>query len=167
MAQIERTDLDALDRKFFYNVSLAVGPKDTAPNRRDDVLLVQYLLKGIAERSKDETLPFSNGWVPPPTVTGKPFQVDGVVGRDTAVWIQSYQDAVAKAGPSMISADGRVDRALGVISSISHTVYTILYLNIEFGNVQYKKFKVLEDDVEAPPELRVAIRTSRALFMGP
>ena len=30
----------------YYNVTRAVGPRGTAPNHRDDVLLVQYLLKG-------------------------------------------------------------------------------------------------------------------------
>jgi hypothetical protein len=165
MAQVERSDLDS--PKFLYNVTLAVGPGRTAPNRLDDVMLVQYFLKGIAETSQKDRLAFSGDWVPPRTVTGKPFQVDGLMGTDTAAWIKSYQNAIAKGRPSDVLADGRVDRVLGVWSSISHTVYTLLFLNIEFGSVQNKTFQALEDDDEAPIELRVAIRASRAGLKGP
>jgi hypothetical protein len=167
MAQVERTDLDVLSGKILYNVTLAVGPERTAPNRRDDVMLVQYFLKGIAKRPQGDPLVFSGDWVPPRTVTGKPFQVDGLMGTDTAAWIKSYQNALAKGRPSDILTDGRIDRMLGFRSSISHTFYTILFLNIEFGDVQLEKFKALEDDDEAPIELRVAIRASRAGLKGP
>jgi hypothetical protein len=37
---------------------------------------------------------------------------------------------------------------------------------MDFGAAQFKKFKGLEDDLDAPPELRVAIRTSRAMLKG-
>jgi hypothetical protein len=165
MARIEHIDntkLIAYDRDFFYNVTMAVGPLGTAPNRRDDVMLVQYFLKAIADYSKKFAtyLPFTAGkWSPPET--GKPFLVDGWMGSDTAAWIKSYQDAVAKPGYGIL-VDGRIDRALGISGSISHTVYTILWLNQDFLSAQRPKFDALEDDAEAPDELRAAIRSSRA-----
>lgn len=141
-----------MDLEFFYNVSFAVGPGRTPPNRRDDVLLVQYFLKTIAG-----TVVVGPGWeVWTPPKTARPFLVDGVMGPVTAAWIKSYQN-----GQRWLFKDGVVDRALGVYSSISHTPYTILSLNHHFRNVEWEKFKALEDDRDAPDELRAAIRRSR------
>jgi hypothetical protein len=162
MAHIEHTDLDSLNREFFYNVTLAVGPLDTAPNRRDDVMLVQYLLKGIADAAslKGDDLVMAAGWKPPKTST--PFTVDGWMGDDTAAWIRSYQQAVARAGQS-IRIDGRVDPSHTAISSISHTIYTILFMNIDFAFSSNRVvFKSVENDPAAPPELRAILAASRA-----
>src|SRR5262245_40587771 len=69
-----------MDLEFFYNVSFAVGPGRTAPNRRDDVLLVQYFLKSIAG-----TVVVGPGWeVWTPPKTAQPFLVDGWMGSVTA-----------------------------------------------------------------------------------
>jgi hypothetical protein len=124
----------------------------TAPNRRDDVLLVQYILINIA--GKIVVGPGWQVWTPPKTA--RPFLVDGWMGPVTAAWIKSYQNS-----HRYLFKDGRIDRALGISSSISHTVYTILLLNHHLWLVQEEKFKALEDDIEAPPELREAIRMSR------
>jgi hypothetical protein len=150
MAQVDHwEDGDGgLDLDPFYNVTMAVGPVGTAPNRRDDVLLVQYLLTNIVGTV--------DNWVPPKSA--KRLHVNGRMGSDTAAWIKSYQDSL----DDQIAKDGRVDRALGAAGSISHTRYTILFLNHHFQNAQPKKFEALEDDVEAPAELRTAIKLSRA-----
>jgi hypothetical protein len=140
----------ALD--YFYNVSYAVGPVGTAPNRREDVLLVQYFLKNIAG-----TVVVGPGWKRwEPPKTAQPLLVDGWMGSVTAAWIKSYQDSL-----KLLYKDGRVDRALGVWTSITQTMYTIVLLNHHFQNAQFEKFKSLEDDVDAPAELRSAIRLSR------
>jgi hypothetical protein len=161
MAHVEHTDLDALNREFFYNVTLAVGPSGTAPNRRDDVMLVQYLLMGIADGAArlGLDLVMAKGWKPPKS--SKPFAANGQMGSDTAALIKSYQRAVAKSGMSIL-VDGRVDPSHRPISTISHTFYTILYMNIDFGDTQFAAFKSLENDPAAPAELRAAIGASRA-----
>jgi hypothetical protein len=138
---------------FFYNVSFAVGPAGTAPNRHDDVMLVQYLLK---------TLVRLGFWVPP--TLSKPFSVDGRMGPDTAAWIRDYQLQRL----TIIYQDGRIDRALGVNASLAKKVYTIITLNDDFqfatvlrtGSLGW--YNSLEDDVDAPMELRRVIRASRA-----
>jgi hypothetical protein len=155
MAQVDTweggTNATYLD--FIYNVTMAVGPPGRAPNRPDDVMLVQYLMKTIVRVGL---------WVPP--TLSKPFPVDGRMGPDTAAWIQDYQLTKHR----RIIQDGRIDRALGVNASIVHQVYTIIYLNDDFqfatvlrsGSLDW--YNALEDDVEAPAELRRAIRSSRA-----
>jgi hypothetical protein len=150
MAQVDHwEDGDGgLDLDPFYNVTMAVGPAGTAPNRRDDVLLVQYFLTNVAG-----TLDY---WVPPRT--DRPLQVDGRMGSDTAAWIKSYQNSMT----DHTTRDGRIDRALGASGSISGKRYTILFLNHHFQLAQPTKFAALEDDTEAPDELRMAIKLSRA-----
>jgi hypothetical protein len=155
MAQVDTWEdgSSSTDLDFFYNVTMAVGPHGTAPNRRDDVMLVQYLMKVLVRVGL---------WVPP--TLSKPFPADGRMGPDTAAWIQDYQLMKHR----VIVQDGRIDRALGVNASITHTRYTIVFLNRDFqtasvlrtGSLQW--FNALEDDADAPAELRRAIRSSRA-----
>jgi hypothetical protein len=142
-----------MDLEFFYNVTQAVGPLGTAPNRRDDVMLVQYLLTSIVG-----TVVMAGGrktWIPPGS--DRRLTVDGRMGPDTAAWIKSYQDGLS----AIVSKDGRVDRALGANASIAHVRYTILALNHHFLNAEPEKFRALEDDDRAPAGLRTAIRSSR------
>src|SRR5262245_34063395 len=93
-----------MNLEFFYNVSFAVGPGRTTPNKRDDVLLVQYFLNTIAGRTV--VGPGWTRWTPPKTA--RPFLVDGRMGPDTAAWIKSFQDS-----QPLLFKDGRIDRALG------------------------------------------------------
>jgi hypothetical protein len=138
---------------FIYNVTYAVGPLGTAPNRPDDVLLVQYFLKNIVR---------ARFWEPP--TLSKPFPVNGRMGPDTAAWIWDYQ--LFKRARCCI-LDGRIDRALGVTTSSTHTWYTIVHLNYDFEYACHMRdgssdrYNALEDDNEAPPELRRAIKLSR------
>jgi hypothetical protein len=167
MAQVDHwEDGDGdLDLDPFYNVTMAVGPVGTAPNRRDDVLLVQYLLTNIV--GTVVVGPDGSSWVPPnvvgpgwdvwvPPKTAKSIQVNGRMDPGTAAWIKSYQNSL-----SLKLKDGRIDRALGSLTSNTLSRYTILYLNHHFQNAQPKKFEALEDDSEAPDKLRIAISLSR------
>ena len=91
-----------------YNVGQAVGPY--APNASGDVKLVQYMLKH---------------YYGPPAAN---LKVDGYIGPTTISWIKRFQEDSKKSGVNVL-VDSRVDRALGQVSSISKTVYTILVLN--------------------------------------
>jgi hypothetical protein len=144
---------NATDLDFFYNVTMAVGPVGRAPNRPDDVMLVQYLLT---------TLVRVGLWVPP--TLSKRFLVDGRMGPDTAAWITDYQLIKHR----VVVQDGRIDRALGVNASLAHRVYTIIHLNNDFQTASVLRtgsldwYNALEDDADAPAELRRAIKLSRA-----
>jgi len=110
---------------WFYNVVHAVG--QNSPNLRDDVRLVQYMLKriyiiGMAIDTGDSIQTFS-------TPKGN-MVVDGVCGPVTLNWILKFQLDIRKTGNSILP-DKRADRARGnkIGGSISHTIYTIIWLN--------------------------------------
>lgn len=91
-----------------YNVEQSVGLNSV--NANGDVRLVQYMLRSIYGSS------------------AAALTVDGWAGPITATWIKKFQND-AKASGSNILVDGRVDRALGQMASISRTVYSILLMN--------------------------------------
>jgi len=102
----------------FYNIVQAVGKN--CPNKRDDVMLVQYLLDW---RYKN---------VQPKAATPKGvMKVDGICGGITLNWIQKFQLDIMLSGYS-IQADGRVDRIRNKQSfngSLSNKIYTLGWLN--------------------------------------
>lgn len=114
----------------FYNVEKAVG-KDGA-NQREDVRLVQYMIRHLY-KEKASTL-----------------AVDGFWGYHTARWIAKFQ-ADAKAGGMSIATDGRVDRAMGTVSSVSKTTYTIVWLNVLLRKANPAAYAALPSVVKLTP----------------
>src|SRR5262245_18713562 len=81
----------------FYNVNFAVAAR--APNKRDDVLLVQWLLHR-AYTDHPRLLPPEAGGI----------AIDGFLGRQTITWMTAFQRDVRRlAQPCVV--DGRVDSA--------------------------------------------------------
>jgi len=107
--------------KVAYTIDQAVGPG--CPNQRDDVLLVQHLLR-IAWNSA----PASPGFRPPEHK--QPLIADGAFGPTTARFIKFFQEEAIRRG-APCAKDGRVDPVRGgsTFGSISGTFYTILALN--------------------------------------
>jgi hypothetical protein len=132
----------------FYNLNMAVGPG--CPNRQDDVMLVQFLLKQFyAAPDRQGTAPVGE------------MKVDGMWGPTTARWILAFQLRM-KHHHGAIFADGRVDPARSFVSSISHTVYTIIWLNgqwrADLGLIhQGARYSNLEQETDAPAALRSAV----------
>lgn len=114
--------LQAPEPPHFYDVHAAVGRG--APNRRDDTMLVQHLLREVYSRPAA----FAPPLVPP---SGPPITVDGVAGPQTFEWILHFQKELKARGRN-IATDGRIDRARGAVGLLSGTVYTILFLNSAF-----------------------------------
>lgn len=104
-----------------YTNSAAVGPG--CPNRREDVLLVQHLLRVAWEPAGA-----SPGFRPPGETD--PLKADGFFGTKTAKFISFFQEEAVRRGAN-VKKDGRVDPvASGSSSSAgSHTFYTILAMN--------------------------------------
>jgi hypothetical protein len=100
----------------FYNVVHAVGKN--CPNIRDDVKLVQYLLKILYEKMSASK---PNG----------EMKVDGFCGPVTMNWILQFQLDVSRDNPGIIAVDNRVDRIRNknFVGSISKTQYTLGILN--------------------------------------
>src|SRR5262245_13127898 len=96
----------------FYNPDDAVGPN--CPNRRSDVMLVQFFLRQIFSHPKRAAS----------RPAGEPIKISGTFDAATAAWIRHHQGVVAKRHSVLV--DGRVDRARGeqfTKSSVSRTHY--------------------------------------------
>lgn len=132
---------------LYYNIHAAVGPG--APNRRDDVLLVQYLLRECFKSKSFVANPFPGGVV----------SVDGAAGQQTFAAIRHFQ-AVGKAKGYNLAQDGRVDVPATdtQVASISGTSYTILNLNNHFGYLRRQNWGQVSRAADCPAELRVPLQ---------
>jgi hypothetical protein len=104
-----------------YSIDHSVGPG--AANKREDVLLVQHLL-----RLAWQTVPASQGFRPPGEK--EPLKADGIHGPTTQRFIKFFQEEAKRRGAA-VAQDGRIDPAItgASRSSLSQTMYTILALN--------------------------------------
>jgi hypothetical protein len=139
--------------RCFYNITSAVGPG--APNLREDVLLVQYLLrenfKGLPSFRSE---PFPGGVL----------IVDGIPGTQTYSAIKHYQRVQKKIGRP-IATDGRVDAPVNeqMVGSISNTQYTIIYLNLGYLKSRPNDWPRLSQAGDCPAELRPFLSEPRFL----
>src|SRR5262245_22639083 len=148
MARVSLVQTATQGPKNFYNVDAAVGPG--APNRRDDVLLVQYMLR--------ENFKILNTFGRDPFPGGS-VAVDGAAGPQTFAAILHYQNTLKKGGSS-IATDGRVDPPVGdkTVGSTSNTQYTILFLNLGFKTARPQDWPRLSQAVDCPAEIRPQLR---------
>jgi hypothetical protein len=141
---------DKVDYPWIYNVSYGIGY--VGVNSRDDVMLVQYLLKKIWERVKGAMPPAGN------------MVVDGWMGPTTDRWIRDYQSGRVfdPPQPSLMVHDGIVDRAMGGEDTpIQHRTWTIIMLNVGFK----KKYPELYYTLPAAPDLPPLLASSLAQGM--
>jgi len=141
-----------------YNVHMPVGPKPPCTNQVADVMLVQLCL----QQTFDARLAFDVPFPPPPR--GQRIEVDGKVGPITLEAIVLFQKHVKLLGKS-IRPDGIVNRAaaLSAESQISHTIFTIVFLNQTLRKaIGNGRFRQLEDDSITPFALKVALAASGA-----
>lgn len=111
---------------YLYNVEQAVGVN--SPNASGDVKLVQYMLKGIYKEKAANLL------------------VDGYIGPITIGWIRTFQSDI-RAENGNVMVDGRVDRAFSIKSSVSRTVYTVVFLNWKLSRVNPAAYAALPGSV--------------------
>ena len=113
-----------------YNVEQAVGKGGV--NAQGDVKLVQYMIRNIYGQQ------------------AAGVAVDGYIGAITMGWIARYQkDALAKG--ANVLADGRIDRAMAQISTVSKTTYTILVMNGELRRCNPGAYQCLPQKVPINP----------------
>jgi len=128
-----------------YAVERPVGPG--CINQRDDVQLVQLLLKIATETRGD-----SAGFQPP----GEPMiEPDGFFGPRTQKYIKYFQDEVdRRQNRKLVEQDSVVDpvRTGASRSSISNTMYTILALNAAMRTRRGDAFQI-ENEPKFPTEL--------------
>jgi hypothetical protein len=125
---------------YFYNVDRAVGPG--CPNARDDVLLVQYLMKIVFDNLPNEKPP------------GAPLQVDGVAGEITFRYIKRVQEMAKQKGVATQTVDGRVDKAVGSgVGARTGSTYTILNLCAGYQNFRRRDYGNIGAAGDCPREL--------------
>jgi hypothetical protein len=158
--------VDGRSYPHIYNVTMTVGSRKSVyieqpgvtvytssyePNKPDDVMLVQYMLKRIYQRCDlipNTGLDKSNGT--------SELKIDGYHGPKTQKAIEMFQIEMRRAGRS-ITTDGCVDPEKGLTSSISKTGYTITWLN-KYLSVFYPEFfPDIRLDPECPPALKSAV----------
>lgn len=142
MAYLGRT----IDESNYYNVNFAVGAN--SPNKRDDVMLVQWMLHRVYS---DHPL------LSPPE--SAPLKIDGWIGRQTIRWITAFQQDMRRAGRTC-AVDGRVDSARKAAGQVSKAPYTILWLNAVFLAANPGVFGDPARDPDAPLELLMALATN-------
>jgi hypothetical protein len=131
---------------LFYNLDAAVGKGGA--NRKDDVLLVQYLLRTSAN------------------VPGKFAAGVGGVAQVAGVW-SDYDDTLLGMVQNYWSDRGTAtwqDRLVDPVpyqrsmSPIHHTQYKILTLNVIYRYVRPLDFPRMAESADCPAELRSLIR---------
>lgn len=126
-----------------------VQTSSSEPNKRDDVMLVQYLLKRVYQRGQNcqPQLSQSSG--------AAQLKIDGLYGPATARAVEQFQMEMRRNGHN-IATDGCVDPELGesATSSISKTGYTISWLNKYFWVLYPYLAPDISTDPECPAELK-------------
>jgi hypothetical protein len=130
----------------FFNVIHAVGKN--CPNVRDDVKLIQFLLMAFYDRQPNAARPKGD------------IAVTGFCGGATMNWILKFQLDMHAAAPGKILLDNRVDRIRDktrFVGSISKTVYTLAFLNVNVAATNPQAFIAvptlipLENPLNVPP----------------
>lgn len=131
--------------KVAYTVDQAVG--SGCPNRREDVMLVQHLLR-IAWKNVGTSTGFR------PAGETEPLKADGIYGTKTAKFIKHFQEEANRRGAN-VATDQRVDPVMSGTSSgsISHKFYTILAMNSARNARQTNNQDNIALDPEFPAEL--------------
>src|SRR4051794_13679421 len=132
---------------LFYNLDHSVGKGGA--NRRDDVLLVQYLLKTSANIPGK----FSA------TVGGGTPQVAGVWGQFDELLLGMVQRAWAELGTATWQ-DSRIDPVPRQASRtpLHHAQYKILTLNVIYQSVRPVDYPKIADATDCPQDLKPLIK---------
>jgi hypothetical protein len=137
--------------RVFYAIDHAVGAG--CPNRRDDVLLVQFFLRALAPRGDPEThesfTPSGEGIL----------AVDGICGSRSITYIKHFQGMMNRAAKDISMGtwqDGRVDpvpagRQFGPLHG---RAYTMIHLNTSYAAVfGTDRHSAIHTDPDFPMEL--------------
>ena len=138
-----------------YSVDQAVG--EGCPNRRDDVLLVQFLLRTLREDTEENGVKYP-GFRPPGQ---DPIDIDGVFGPQTNKYIRFFDAELnrQRAGQpesAKVVTDGRIDPIAsgGFYGSLSHKIYKMFLLNTYYAEIKGKPMhEKIYMDTSFPKEL--------------
>jgi hypothetical protein len=125
----------SLEMPLLYNVDQPVG--SGWPNQKDDVLLVQYLLKSVYDgRATLTELPLWSS-----LTLADPIMLDGIFGIRTATHLHFYQKSLLETAPvPNQKPDSRVDPARSFTSMKWGMPSTIVWLNTHFRRLRPRDY---------------------------
>lgn len=141
MARV-RLNTVSSDENVVYTVSKEVGPG--CPNRRDDVLLVQYFLREVPKYVRC-----------PPDLKGAKVDVNGITSKAFFDQILTFQKAALKASGLSISTDGKVSP----IPRTPKVLYTLQMLGGVYKSNRPTDFPNITLASDCPAELSKALQT--------
>jgi hypothetical protein len=135
MARVVLAANDKIREVFVIDYAVGAG----CPNRKDDVFLVQFLLR-VATLDGGGKL----GYKPP---NEAPIQIDGIYGGQTQRYISFFQKELDRRNNGKLAEpDGRIDPPRGKrTSSITQTGYTVLWLNNVYRQRRGETFPIETD----------------------
>lgn len=138
-------DLGFSDLPSIYNLTLPVGPN--MPNVRDDVLLVQTLLK-LANFNY-------NGAAHGPAGTSRSLKVDGWFGEQTKRMVEAFEVHIRKQRLLLI-ADGVFEPSSDDGYTAKGIIYKIIHLNrfAKEATPSGEEYNRIPTDPETHPVLR-------------
>ena len=139
--------IDLTDMPTVYNVSFPVGPN--MPNRRDDVLLVQTLMK-LANFTR-----FSPGLGP--VESSRSIAVDGIFGPQTKRMIKAFEADRRDAGLLVVD-DGVVESSSKDGFTGGGVLFKIIHLNRKVKNGDAFRHANLPFDPDTHPTHRGALQ---------
>jgi hypothetical protein len=145
----------------FYNVTDPVGPGQ--PNKRSDVMLVQFFLKEIGD--------FWGMLGPSPNGMGlsgfdikilRTLDVNGSADQNLYEWIKWFQ-SISSLGGSSAAQDGIVSPAISAYHKGTHSgvAYSIVKMNNAFNSFFPQRWEKLPSDGKVPGELKSALTSNK------
>jgi hypothetical protein len=136
---------------LFYNLDGAVG--QNCQNQRQDVLLVQYLLKEGSKGPNFAEIQTGAGF------TQEIMKITGIWDQYWGGYLANYLRTIARRGKPVVE-DRRVDPvpAGHPRGPVHQKQYTILYLNLGYWQLRRADFPRLSQVGDCPPELRSALK---------
>jgi hypothetical protein len=160
---VKVTNVPGTKNLIFYNVDLAVGKNGS--NKTEDVLLVQYLLKECLKLPAFSYIPGTSMAGTAQEGTIENLIISGVWDGRWQLYLDNFQNQLKRNHRNTL-VDGRVDPVLNhlTLGSISHTQYTILSLNVGYGQRRPNELPKLASAGDCPAALRESLNVRFPVF---
>jgi hypothetical protein len=132
---------------LFYNLDAAVGIN--CPNRKDDVVLVQYLLKNATKVFPDVfTWDLLN------------YPIAGIWEKNWQSLLRVYLETERLRRQNMMVSNDRVDPVVGghVRGPVHHLQYVIVALNLNYSILRPADYPRIAEVGDCPGELRLPLK---------
>ena len=135
---------------LFINVDAAVGNK-ASNSKQEDIMLVQFLLKKVAEKAPPNSEKARKAFA-----LMKQVAISGRIDETTTNAIIAFQEGMRRSQSHSVIVDGRVSRARGYYYS-GTTFCTIVSLNGYMRKHYPQKWPRLQDFPDCPGALGQAL----------